>query len=203
MADADIRALIVAFDDVLMPTHALRAAALRDACAAEGVTLEWSWIIDATRDQQLRAIVTTGLPGTADDPTRNTLIGLRADVLFRQAAVASAALNPDVIAHMEAMASRGGRVIVRADAPREVVSRILGDTPLMDLLAFLVCTDDAGVPHVSAAWQRIDDRLLRVGIAASARAALEARPDARQMATPFVAQLLPWNPLPFIPLRPS
>lgn len=203
MDDPSIRALIVAFDDVLVPTHALRIAALRDACTAEGLDLSLAWIEEAVAARSLSEALAHGIPGTAEDPTRATVVGLRAHDALAHALAHAPVLDPHVVRLMTATAARGSRVIVRADAPREAVSRALAATPLTELLTTLVCADDAGVSDIAGAWRRIDERLLRVGIPVASRAAIEVRPDAVQIAGRLAAHVTTWNPFQARTLPPA
>lgn len=192
-SDRSIRGLIVAFDDVLVATRALRTAAWREAALAEGLDLPADRIEAIVAVGGLDEAVAAGWPELANDPTRATLIGLRAAKHFATRMAQGAPFAADVVHRVHAAAAAGCRIVIRADSPRPIVTRALETTLLPEAIGLLVCADDAGLGTPDRAWRLIDQRLTRVGIVATARLAVEVRPDARQAAAPFARRIEPWN----------
>ena len=192
--DPTIRALIVAFDDVLVTTRGLRMAALHEGCVAERLPLPPERLAELVGLRSIGEATAMVWPETHEDPTRTTLIGMRATALFARRMAQGAPFDAEAVQRVVAAANGGCRIVVRADSPRAIVSRALEATPLADAISLLVCADDVGAGPLERVWALIDQRLARVGIPVAARLAVECRPDALPFASHHAARVDVWNP---------
>jgi hypothetical protein len=182
-------AVVVAVDGILAPTPTLRAAALREACDAEGVTLEADgvdrWLAGRSLEEGVAALaprMTTahasprdaspghGGPGHGGvDPGLQTVLLLRAQRAMGRLTAHGVLLRPAVVARVQALVAQGVRVAWRADSDRSVLGWMDTDPALAGLGTLVRAADDrpgqVGAPSLVASYRAIMARGAAWGVA--------------------------------------
>ncbi len=184
-------ALILAFDGVLADTLPLRAHALADACAAEFHPRPHDEALAVIAGRTMLEAALALFPAeAASDPTLPELVALRAQRGYRHLVQHGVSLRADIIARMRETATRGSRLVVRADSERRDVEPLLAMAGLEHVISVLRCSDDA--PRgpgrsVVRSWHAIGDRLQSMHIPMTERTALETNAETLAVALPFVS----------------
>lgn len=139
--------LVVAFDGVLFDTLPLRASAIADALAAEGVMIDNSAVASlvAARSiaETIRECLSNGVSSnTAIDETTLDLAVLRAERTAADLSSRGAVLNVAVRDKLRRAASVT-RIVIRADSRRRDVEPLLALAELDAIVSFVRCSDDA------------------------------------------------------------
>ena len=182
-------AVVVAVDGILATTPTLRAAALREACDAEGVTLQADgvdrWLAGRSLEEGVAALaprMTTahasprdafpghGGPGHGGvDPGLQTVLLLRAQRALGRLTAHGVLLRPAVVARVQALVAQGVRVAWRADSDRSVLGWMDADPALAGLGTLVRAADDrpgqVGAPSLVASYRAIMARGAAWGVA--------------------------------------
>jgi hypothetical protein len=187
-------AVVVAVDGILATTPTLRAAALREACDAEGVILEADgvdrWLAGRSLEEGVAALaprMTTahasprdaspghggpghGGPGHGGvDPGLQTVLLLRAQRALGRLTAHGVLLRPAVVARVQALVAQGVRVAWRADSDRSVLGWMDTDPALAGLGTLVRAADDrpgqGGAPSLVASYRAIMARGAAWGVA--------------------------------------
>jgi len=182
-------AVVVAVDGILATTPTLRAAALREACDAEGVTLQADgvdrWLAGRSLEEGVAALaprMTTahasprdafpghGGPGHGGvDPGLQTVLLLRAQRAMGRLTAHGVLLRPAVVARVQALVAQGVRVAWRADSDRSVLGWMDADPALAGLGTLVRAADDrpgqVGAPSLVASYRAIMARGAAWGVA--------------------------------------
>ena len=182
-------AVVVAVDGILATTPTLRAAALREACDAEGVTLQADgvdrWLAGRSLEEGVAALaprMTTahasprdafpghGGPGHGGvDPGLQTVLLLRAQRAMGRLTAHGVLLRPAVVARVQALVAQGVRVAWRADSDRSVLGWMDTDPALAGLGTLVRAADDrpgqVGAPSLVASYRAIMARGAAWGVA--------------------------------------
>lgn len=203
-----VRAVIVAFDDVLAHTRTVRADAIMRAAASHGLALDAVGVTRATTGLALPELVhalVANEPRARTDPTLVELVVLAAARLTTQAMSYGGAhrvhdvhIDTDVRARCTAYVAHGTRVLLRTDSTRRDVDTLLQLAGLDALPVVAICADDrldgaASESVALRAWRTIDRRLTALGISRSARLAVEATPELAEIASAFVGSTDAWS----------
>jgi hypothetical protein len=177
-------AVVVAVDGILATTPALRAAALREACDAEGVTLQADgvdrWLAGRSLEEGVATLapmmtaahasppdVSRGSEGV--DPGLQTVLLLRAQRALGRLTAHGVLLRPAVVARVRALTAQGVRVAWRADSDRSVLGWMDTDPVLAGLGTLVRAADDrpglAGAPTLVASYRAIMARGAAWGVA--------------------------------------
>lgn len=183
---AAVRAVIMAFDDVLAHTGDVRADAIVQAAAQHHIVLDPALVARAVTGHALPEIVHTLL---ANEPT-----ALRDPTVVELIALAAARATTQIMAqgggssvHIDAAArdacaqyvAQGARVMLRVDSTRRDLNVLLQLAALDELPLVAICADDrldgaAGERIADRAWLTIDRRLTALGIVRTERHAIES-----------------------------
>jgi hypothetical protein len=181
--------VVVAVDGILATTPTLRAAALREACDAEGVTLQADgvdrWLAGRSLEEGVAALaprmtVAPASPGDASprsgspgsegvDPGLQTVLLLRAQRAMGRLTAAGVLLRPAVVARVQALMAQGVRVAWRADSDRSVLGWMDTDPALAGLGTLVRAADDrpgqGRAPSLVASYRAIMARGAAWGVA--------------------------------------
>ena len=183
-----MKALVLAFDGLVAETIELRAEALQQALAAEGIETEQRSVLHALPGRTLHEAI-SALVGDGDQ-TLIDLAALRAqqEVSTRMAQGVSLAENARVV--MEAQRAAGTRLVLRADSLRRDVERVLQLTDLEFAFAIVRCADDLprmrGVSTLEGSYAVIGQRLEALRV--TERAAMECSAYAAGVASRTVGR---------------
>jgi beta-phosphoglucomutase-like phosphatase (HAD superfamily) len=177
-------AVVVAVDGILATTPTLRAAALREACDAEGVRLEADgvdrWLVGRSLEEGVAALaprMTVQRPspsdGTTDhvgvDPGQQTVLVLRAQRALGRRMAHGVLLRPGVVDRVRTLMAQGVRVVWRADSDRSVLGWMDADPALAGLGTLVRAADDrpgvAGASSLVASYRAIMARGVAWGVA--------------------------------------
>ena len=182
-------AVVVAVDGILAATPTLRAAALREACDAEGVTLQADgvdrWLAGRSLEEGVAALAPRmtaahasprdaspghGGPGHGGvDPGLQTVLLLRAQRAMGRLTAHGVLLRPAVVARVQALVAQGVRVAWRADSDRSVLGWMDTDPALAGLGTLVRAADDrpgqVGAPSLVASYRAIMARGAAWGVA--------------------------------------
>lgn len=192
-------AWVLAFDGIVADTSVLRARALADAFAAEGVDVDDTHLGDALCGRsfgeaaRLVAQLRPGLDAHDIDETLVDLVALRAARHATSRFSMGVSLLPDARAWIVAQGTAGGRIAVRADSSRSDVMHLLGLAGLEQHVGLLVCTDDARTATSATldwSWAQLDRRLHALGSAADTRTAIEPCARAAAVAGRYASTIL-------------
>lgn len=186
-----MRATVVAFDGLLADTLGLRAHALREACAAEG--------LDGTDVDIDTAIVGQTFAEAAEqiaqghvDPTISELVALRAQRAYGALVAHGVPFRTEFVSAVRALAANGSRIVVRADSERRHVEPLLSLAGLEHVVGLLRCSDDlpsSAEPSLVRSWMAIDTRLARLGIPETQRTAAETSDACASVAARYVVRV--------------
>ena len=183
-------ATIFAFDGVLADTLRLRAHALVDAAAAEQARLDTEVVLALLPGRTLLEASLALFPElSATDPTLPELIALRAHRGFRALVQHGVPLDQRALLRLQEAATRGDRIVVRADSERRDVESLLALAGLENSVSLLRCSDDAPrAPGASLrrSWDAIHARLSNMGVSVTERTALETNSETAEIAALFV-----------------
>ncbi|MEN9816806.1 MAG: hypothetical protein RLZ32_686 [Gemmatimonadota bacterium] len=177
-------AVVVAVDGILATTPTLRAAALREACDAEGVTLQADgvdrWLAGRSLEEGVAALAPRmtaahasprdASPGHGGvDPGLQTVLLLRAQRALGRLTAHGVLLRPAVVARVQALVAQGVRVAWRADSDRSVLGWMDTDPALAGLGTLVRAADDrpgqGGAPSLVASYRAIMARGAAWGVA--------------------------------------
>ena len=211
-------AVVVAVDGILATTPTLRAAALREACDAEGVTLQVDgvdrWLAGRSLEEGVAALAPRmtaahASPGDASPGRGGVDLGLQTVLLLRaQRAMGrltahGVLLRPAVVARVQALMAQGVRVAWRADSDRSVLGWMDTDPALAGLGSLVRAADDrpgqVGAPSRVASYRAIMARGAAWGVAPDGWWGWEL-PGVHAI---LVAAALPVRALPSIASAPS
>lgn len=192
-----VRAVIMAFDDVLVHTRDVRADAIVQAAAAHHIVLERERVAREVTGQSLAEIVRTllaGEPTALHDPTLVELITLVAARttarMLPHGGAGGVRIDATARARCADCAAQGTRVILRVDSTRRDVEALMHLTALDELPLVAICADDrldgVGTERIALrAWRTIDRRLTALGIPPSARLAIEGTQSIAEIANAY------------------
>ena len=211
-------AVVVAVDGILATTPTLRAAALREACDAEGVTLQVDgvdrWLAGRSLEEGVAALAPRmtaahASPGDASPGRGGVDLGLQTVLLLRaQRAMGrltahGVLLRPAVVARVQALMAQGVRVAWRADSDRSALGWMDTDPALAGLGTLVRAADDrpgqVGAPSLVASYRAIMARGAAWGVAPDGWWGWEL-PGVHAI---LVAAALPVRALPSIASAPS
>ncbi len=177
-------AVVVAVDGILATTPTLRAAALREACDAEGVRLEADgvdrWLVGRSLEEGVAALgprMTVERPSTSNgasghlgvDPGQQTVLVLRAQRALGRLMAHGVLLRPGVVDRVRALVARGVRVAWRADSDRSLLGWMDAGPALAGLGTLVRAADDrpgvAGASSLVASYRAIMARGAAWGVA--------------------------------------
>ncbi len=189
-APLSMLATIFAFDGVLADTLRLRAHALVDAAAAEQARLDTEVVLALLPGRTLLEASLALFPELATtDPTLPELIALRAQRGFRALVQHGVPLDQRALRRLQEAATRGDRIVVRADSERRDVESLLALAGLETSVSLLRCSDDAPrAPGASLqrSWEAIHMRLSDMGVGVPERTAFESNGETAETAALFV-----------------
>lgn len=189
-------ASVFAFDGVLASTLPLRAHALVDAAAAEQARLDTDAVLAVLPGRTLLEASLALFPEQAmSDPTLPELIALRAQRGFRALVQHGVPLDQRALQLLHDAATRGDKIVVRADSERRDVEPLLALAGLENSVSLLRCSDDAPrAPGASLlrSWEAIHARLANMGVSVREGTAFETDRETAAAATPFVHSTTVW-----------
>lgn len=169
-----MRAIIVAFDGLLCDTLGLRADAIVHAAQHDGVSFSHDHVMQRVGGRSLYECVVAAMGDS--DPTACELITLRAQHQLSQRMSQGVSITANAHTWIEQQRRAGVRIVLRADALRRDVERVLRYTELEYSFTFVRCVDDlprvAGKGSLECSYLAITARLTSLGISAE-RFALE------------------------------
>jgi beta-phosphoglucomutase-like phosphatase (HAD superfamily) len=189
-------ASVFAFDGVLASTLPLRSHALVDAAAAEQAQLDVGAVLALLPGRTLLEASLALFPELAlSDPTLPELIALRAQRGFRALVQHGVPLDQRALLRLQDAATRGDRIVVRADSERRDVESLLALAGLENSVSLLRCSDDAPrAPGASLqrSWEAIHTRLSPMGVSLTQRTAFETNSETAETAALFVQASHVW-----------
>ena len=205
---APVRAVVVAFDDVLAHTHAARTEAIVQAAARHQVQLDPARVaplVTGFATAEVLVVLLDDDPAVQRDPTLVALLTLAGARAATQAMShgggARVHLDAMAVARCTQYAGNGARIMVRSDSTRRDVDAVLQLAALDTLPLVTCCADDRldGVPGERVAlraWRTMDRRLTALGIAPAQRLAIEATPSLAAIASAYVGATEVWRSSP-------
>ncbi|MBU6366784.1 MAG: hypothetical protein KJT01_11285 [Gemmatimonadetes bacterium] len=202
--------VVVGVDGVLAATPALRAAALREACEAEGVPCPVErldgWLAGRSMEEGVAALATLlaapagGEAPVVVEPAAQTVLTLRAQRALAQRTVHGVLLRPAVVERLRTLVTRGVRVAWRGDSDRGALAWLDTDPALAGLGTMLRAADDRpaapGAPSLAGSYRAIMARGAAWGVPADGWWGWELAPVHAMLAASGVAV----RPLPPAPL---
>lgn len=144
--------VVVAVDGILAATPALRAAAVREACDAEGIPCPIErldlWLAGRSLEEGVAALAARlAAPGDGEapvvvEPAVQTVLALRAQRALAQRTAHGVLLRPAVVARVRALVARGVRVAWRADGERGALGWMDAEPSLAGVGTLVRAADD-------------------------------------------------------------
>lgn len=145
----EVPVLLIEFEGVLVDTPALRADALTEALASDGIELSASLLRLASGQTTEAAILRIrDAVGAPDDPTAVELARLRAERAFAARAGKGVRMPPGIREALERLTSCARLALVTRASRREV-EFVLGLAGLEGLFRPIICLEDATPPKPS------------------------------------------------------
>jgi beta-phosphoglucomutase-like phosphatase (HAD superfamily) len=173
---------VVAVDGILAATLPLRAAALREACEAEGVPCPVErldlWLAGRSLEEGVAALadllaapVDGGAPVVVE-PAVQTVLTLRAQRALARHVVHGVLVRPEVVGRLRALVAAGVRVAWRADSERGALGWMDADPALVGVGTMVRAADDRplapGRPTLAGSYEAIMARCAAWGVSSGA-----------------------------------
>lgn len=150
--------LVVAFDGVLFDTLPLRASAICEALASEGVTIAHEVAASLVASRSIAETIKACVHGDgsthtfAPDETSLDIATLKANRAVADLTSRGASLNI-IVRNKLRRAAAVTRIVVRADSRRREVEQLLTFAELDSIVSFVRCSDDGSPPseHMTGA----------------------------------------------------